>query len=253
MPQNIYDNDEFFAGYAQLERSKHGFAGAPEWPAVEALLPDLRGRAVLDLGCGYGWFCRKAVDKGAARALGLDLSARMLERAAALTPPEYAGRVVYRQADLDAPGFLDAPELSGPYDLAYSSLTLHYLVDLPRFLRAVRAALVPGGIFLCTAEHPMLTAPLHPGWQPDAEGKPSWPVNSYLVEGRREVDWIVQGVVKQHRSMGTCVNALVGGGFELLRLEEWGPTDAQLAADPRLAAERDRPTLVIFQARRRDA
>ena len=53
MAQNIYDTPEFFAGYSQLERSVHGLEGAAEWPSIRALLPDLRGKAVLDLGCGF--------------------------------------------------------------------------------------------------------------------------------------------------------------------------------------------------------
>jgi len=33
MTQNIYDNEEFFAGYSRLRRSVEGLDGAPEWPA----------------------------------------------------------------------------------------------------------------------------------------------------------------------------------------------------------------------------
>lgn len=62
MSQNIYDEPGLFEGYAQLPRSLHGLAGAPEWPALQAMLPDLAGKRVLDLGCGYGWFCRAARD-----------------------------------------------------------------------------------------------------------------------------------------------------------------------------------------------
>ncbi len=56
MAQNIYDNPDFFAGYSQLPRQVHGLSGAPEWPAIRALLPDLKDRRVVDLGCGFGWF-----------------------------------------------------------------------------------------------------------------------------------------------------------------------------------------------------
>lgn len=56
--QNIYDDAEFFEQYSRLERSIEGLDGAVEWPSMRALLPDLRGLSVLDLGCGYGWFCR---------------------------------------------------------------------------------------------------------------------------------------------------------------------------------------------------
>ncbi len=49
MTQNIYDNPEFFAGYSNLARSRQGLDGAPEWPTLRGMLPDLNGRRVLDL------------------------------------------------------------------------------------------------------------------------------------------------------------------------------------------------------------
>src|ERR1700736_5436998 len=85
MAQNIYDDDRFFAEYSRLPRSVEGLAGAPEWPALRAMLPDLRGKSVVDLGCGFGWFCRWARENGAAHVLGIDVSEKMLERAIAET------------------------------------------------------------------------------------------------------------------------------------------------------------------------
>jgi SAM-dependent methyltransferase len=140
MAQNIYDDDGFFAGYSMLARSRKGLEGAAEWPSIRAMLPAMGGLRVVDLGCGFGWFCRWAREAGAASVLGLDLSEKMLARAAAETKD--AG-ISYRRADLDRLA-LDA----GAFDLAYSSLALHYLEDLPRLVAAVHAALVPGGIFV---------------------------------------------------------------------------------------------------------
>jgi 16S rRNA G1207 methylase RsmC len=37
-----------------LDRSVRGLDGAPEWPAIVRLLPELRGKRVVDLGCGFG-------------------------------------------------------------------------------------------------------------------------------------------------------------------------------------------------------
>jgi SAM-dependent methyltransferase len=85
MTQNIYDNEEFFAAYSRLRRSVEGLGGAPEWPTLRALLPDLRGCKVLDLGCGFGWFCRWARQQSAAQILGIDVSERMLARGRAAT------------------------------------------------------------------------------------------------------------------------------------------------------------------------
>ena len=85
MTQNIYDDETFFAGYSQLPRSVHGLEGAPEWPVLRGMLPELAGKRVLDLGCGFGWFCRFAAGEGAAEIVGVDVSERMLARARAET------------------------------------------------------------------------------------------------------------------------------------------------------------------------
>src|SRR5919109_4622915 len=98
MTQNIYDNAEFFEGYSRLRRSVEGLEGAPEWPALRALLPDLCGSAVLDLGCGFGWFCRWAREQGAAHVLGIDLSERMLARARTTTQDPL---ITYSRGDME--------------------------------------------------------------------------------------------------------------------------------------------------------
>ena len=72
MTRNMCDEAAFFDGYSLLNRSIHRLDGAPEWPAVCALLPDMRTLKVLDPGCGYGRFCRCAALQGAADGLGVD-------------------------------------------------------------------------------------------------------------------------------------------------------------------------------------
>ncbi|CAF5198292.1 unnamed protein product, partial [Rotaria magnacalcarata] len=57
MAQNVYDNQDFFEAYAQLSRSVNGLNGAPEWPSIVKMLPEMEGLNIVDLGCGYGWFC----------------------------------------------------------------------------------------------------------------------------------------------------------------------------------------------------
>ena len=81
MKENKYDDPEFFDAYARMDRSERGLEAAGEWPALRRLLPDLRGRVVLDLGCGYGWHCRYALESGATSVTGVDISERMIARA----------------------------------------------------------------------------------------------------------------------------------------------------------------------------
>lgn len=242
MTQNIYDDAGFFQNYSQLPRSLRGLDGAPEWPALRAMLPPLGASSVLDLGCGFGWFCRFAAGQGAAEVLGIDVSERMLARARAETS---AAAVRYEQADLERyePPF-------GRFDLVYSSLALHYLVELPVLFARAQRALRPGGRFVFSVEHPIMTAPRHQGWTSDASGLPVWPVGGYLDEGRRVTDWLAEGVVKQHRTLASYLNLLIGSGFALRRIEEWAPTPEQIAAEPDWAKERERPAFLLVAADR---
>lgn len=242
MAQNIYDNPDFFAGYSQLPRQVDGLAAAPEWPALRAMLPDLKGRRVVDLGCGFGWFARWARGAGAADVLGLDLSEAMIARARADTADEAIG---YAIADLDTVDLA-----AGAFDLAYSSLAFHYLADFGRLVRTVHQALVPGGAFVFSIEHPIYMAASHPHWTMDEDGRKTWPVNRYAIEGERRTDWFAKGVVKYHRTVATTLNTLIEAGFALRRVAEFAPTLEQIAAQPSLEEELERPMMLLVSAQR---
>ena len=242
MTQNIYDDPAFFEGYSQLGRSVQGLAGAAEWPALQAMLPPLRGKRVADLGCGYGWFCRWAGEQGAAQVIGLDVSKKMLERAVATTAD---AAVSYAHADLEQLALAEEG-----YDLVYSSLTLHYIVNLAGLFAAAYRALAPGGKLVFSIEHPIYMAPTHPGWVFDGQGRRTWPIDSYQVEGPRSTNWLAEEVIKQHRTIGTLLNLLIAAGFTISHVEEWGPSAEQLVARPELAEECDRPMLLLVAAQR---
>jgi len=241
MTQNIYDDEEFFAGYSRLRRSVEGLDGAPEWPALRALLPDLSGRNVLDLGCGFGWFCRWARQQGAAHVLGIDVSERMLARGRAANGDL---AITYVRGDMEQ---LELPAES--FDVVYSSLALHYVENLSGLMSQAYRSLVPDGDLVFSVEHPIFTAPSQPNWSLDAAGRKGWPLEGYLDEGPRSTDWLAKGVIKQHRTLATYVNMLIRLGFAISHVEEWGPTEEQIAAQPNWADERQRPPFLLVAAR----
>lgn len=249
MAQNIYDDAAFFQAYAGLRRSQHGLSAALEWPTVQSLLPDIAGTRVVDLGCGYGWFCRWAAERGAAAVSGYDISQRMLDRAAELTAgSDGESRIAYERADLER--LVLAP---GSADLVYSSLALHYLPDIGALCRAVARALVPGGRFVFTVEHPIATAPTDPHLETRTDGTEIWPLDRYTDEGERVRDWLAPDVVKYHRTTQTHVDALLDAGLHLVRLIDWVPSEEQIATEPLWAVGRERPTFLILAARRPDS
>ncbi|MBP9946827.1 MAG: class I SAM-dependent methyltransferase [Vicinamibacteria bacterium] len=240
MTQNVYDDERFFSAYSQLDRSRRGLPGAPEWPALRAMLPELAGLRVLDLGCGFGWFARWAAEAGGASVLGLDISERMLDRARAATT---SANITYRRADLET---VELPKSS--FELAFSSLAFHYVVELGALFERVGRSLVRGGKLVFSMEHPIYMAPSRPAFLIDPDGTRTWPLDRYSEEGPRTTDWLAPGVVKQHRTIGTILNLLIGAGFAIRHVEEWSPNDDLLAQRPDLADERTRPMFLLVAA-----
>jgi len=129
MQQNKYDDPHFFTEYSKMPRSVHGLNAAGEWSAFKAHMPVLKDKKVLDLGCGYGWHCQFAAEHGARSVIGIDLSAKMLEKARLLTS---AQNVDYQQTAIE-----DYVADTASVDVIISSLALHYIQDIqPVFAKA---------------------------------------------------------------------------------------------------------------------
>jgi 2-polyprenyl-3-methyl-5-hydroxy-6-metoxy-1,4-benzoquinol methylase len=177
MAQNIYDDKNFFEQYIQLPRQVHGLNGASEWPSFRSLIPHIHGAKVLDLGCGFGWLCRWARENGAAEVLGVDVSENMLARAKTF-PGDPA--ITYQRADLET-----LQLTANTYQVVVSSLTFHYLKNLPGLVAQVYQALSPGGSFIFSTEHPIYTSPRKPKFVTDQDGNDVWQLDAYLYEGSR--------------------------------------------------------------------
>jgi SAM-dependent methyltransferase len=126
-----------------------------EIPAVEALLGDLRGKSLLDLACGQGFYSRLASRRGARPVVGVDLSEAMVE--AALREEQRAPLGIrYLQADAAS---VSAAQLGYPegFDQLLALFLFNYATD-PASLRsqaqAVCRCLRPGGRLLAVLPDP---------------------------------------------------------------------------------------------------
>ena len=150
MKENRYDDEVFFAQYSNFPRSVEGLSAAGEWHALEKMLPDFAGKRVLDLGCGFGWHCKYAVEHGASHVLGVDLSQKMLDGARQRNADP---RITYRRQAME-----DLDCAANSFDVVLSSLALHYVEDFPSICQKVYQCLSPGGVFVFSCEHPVFTA-----------------------------------------------------------------------------------------------
>ena len=239
MKENKYDDPGFFEAYGNMTRSQQGLAGAGEWHVLKQLLPDFKGMRVLDLGCGYGWHCRYAAENGAASVVGIALSARMIEKARSLTTDS---RIHYQNTAIE--DFAFRPE---SFDIALSSLAMHYLSDFDGLCRKVHKSLRSQGVFVFSVEHPVFTAYGSQDWIYDSEGnKLHWPVDRYFKEGKRTAIFLGQEVIKYHRTLDTYVNGLLSNGFSVTGFSEPIPEAQMLAQHPDWKEERRRPMMLII-------
>ena len=241
-PQNVYDDPTFFRNYRNLRQNDTGLNGALEVPALHSLLPDLSRRRVLDLGCGFGDFARYARGRGARSVTALDVSGNMIAEAARLTTDN---NIVYLHRSIE--DFSPEPE---SFDLAVSSMALHYIEDYAAVVERMFMALTFGGKFIFSVEHPVCTAnPV--GWIRDPDEMPlHWPLDQYQSEGRRSTTWFIDGVTKFHRTVETYVNTLIAAGFRLDHLGEPKPLAEFLKERPSLEETLRRPPILLLAATR---
>ncbi len=241
MKQNKYDDPGFFANYSQMARSVGGLEAAGEWSVFRALLPDLRDKSVLDLGCGFGWHCRYAREQRAKSVVGVDLSAKMLERARKSSAD---AAIEYRQGAIEE---IDFPVES--FDSVLSSLALHYVERFDLVCRNVGRWLVEGGDFVFSVEHPIFTALAAQDWHYSEHGERlHWPVDHYQEEGLRQARFLEHDVVKYHRLIATYLNTLIDAGFALRRIEEPQPSAEMLSEHPEMRDETRRPMFLAIAA-----
>lgn len=243
--KSIFDNETFFEGYSKLRQGEQNSNDLIIDPALNKLVPDLKGKTVLDLGCGDGKHCVDFIDRGAAKVIGIDLSEKMLQ----LAQNENANAAVqYLYMDMT-----DIRDIRTSFDFLYSNMAFHYIDDFTSFSKTMFEVLNPGGVLLFAQEHPVITATV------DGKGhfnktisgkKISYSFSDYGVPGKRITHWYVDGVVKYHRRLSDIMNSLICAGFIIERVEEPLPEKWVIEKYPSYNDEKIKPTFLIVKAKK---
>lgn len=224
--QNIYDNEQFFEGYKKIRDNEVNANNLFEIPALFSMMPELKGKRVLDLGCGFGEHCKQFIEQGAQKVVGIDISEKML----AVAQKENANpNISYINMPMENIG-----ELDEKFDVVVSSLAFHYVEDYAGVVKNIYNLLDKEGIFIYSQENPLCTC--HSGgdrWTRDEKGnKIHLNLRDYGIEGERESVWFVDNVKKYHRTFSTIINTLINAGFSIEKMIEPLPSEEILANYP---------------------
>ena len=172
---------------------------------------ELRGRRVLEVGCGSAPCSRWLAARGA-RPVGLDLSAAMLRHATEANT----------RTGIDVPlvqaGAEQLPFADASFDMACSAFgAVPFVAEPARVMREVARVLHPGGRFVFAVNHPVRWAfPDDPGPRGLTVGQSYFDRTPYL-----EVDASGAATyVEHHRTLGDRVRDIVAAGLVLEDLVE---------------------------------
>ena len=182
------------------------------------LFPPLRGKKVLDIGCGSGHSLHWCAEKGAAELWGLDISTRQIENA-----KRFLAENGHAPTLFNAPMEEDCGIPKDYFDVVYSIYAIGWTVDLPATLAHIASYLKKDGVFLFSWDHPLM-------YCVDVFEKGAAFAVSYFKE--ELFSYIQRGnpVTIKNRRMSTYINALADAGFAVERLIE--ETDAETLLKP---------------------
>ena len=196
--------------------------------------------SVLDVGCGEGQVSRLAAAvPGVGRVVGVDPTAAQLRVANAR-----GANVAYGRATASA-----LPFPTASFDAVVACLVFEHIDDVDAAIAEVGRVLAPGGRFLFFLNHPLLQTP-GSGWIDDRILEEQyWRIGPYLPEDT-SLEQVDSGVWIPfvHRPLSRYVNAMVGAGMLITRMDEPAPPPGFLARAQEYAEAATIPRLLFMRA-----
>lgn len=183
-------------------------------PTILSLLGDVKGKKILDAGCGTGYLSRKLAKLGAV-VTGIEPSEIVKYDIERETKDKLG--ITYFQKDLSS-----TEDMVNDFDIVVSNMVL---MDIPDYKSAIHncvQSLKHGGIFVFSISHPCFE-----------EGGDEWKRKGYVEvrEYFREYETTQRFGVATHRPLSSYMNLVINEGCNISEVVEPQLKEADLGTD----------------------
>jgi ubiquinone/menaquinone biosynthesis C-methylase UbiE len=207
-------------------------------PAFFDMLPEVKGLAGLDIGCGEGHNTRLLAKRGA-RVTAVDIAERFVGHAKQAEQCEPLG-IEYRVCSA-----VELPFAEASFDFATGFMSFMDIPEIDRGFAEAYRVLKPGGFLQFSISHPCSDTPHRRNLRDENGVTYALEVGGYFSNLEEVSEWLFgaapphvkQGLPKFKtprftRTVSQWLNLLIETGFVLERIEEPRPSDATVRACP---------------------
>ena len=248
MKQNVYDNNNFFNQYEELrkENKNKNANDLIEIPNFRKLVPDVKNKSILDLGCGYGENDKYYKEQGAKYVLGTDISSKMLEFA---EKNNKIDGIEFKKIAME-----DISLINQKFDIIISSLAFHYIKDFDKLIEDCFNLLNDNGYLVFSQEHPITTCIKYTEnvkkGHTIIDNKYFGLFSDYNRPGKRIKEWFGEEVIKYHRNFEEIINTLINKGFIIDKILEPIPSNEAIKNNPKYINQYDRPFFLFVRVKK---
>lgn len=244
--KNVYDVNEFFEKYQSMRKQEVNANVLIENPIIKSMMPSLKNKKILDLGCGDGNMSTYFMENGAKKVVGIDISKNMIEVANKNNK--------YPNAEYYTLKMENISKLKEKFDIVYSSLAFHYVKDYNKLLKDINRLLKVNGVLIYSQESPVNTAIIIDKSKIDNKivlnDKTYYLLSDYGNETERNVFWNDVVVTKYHRTYCTIVNSLQHNKFKIIDIKDSYETEEAKKICDKYKNQNNKPYFTFVKARK---
>ncbi|MFH1551826.1 MAG: class I SAM-dependent methyltransferase [bacterium] len=244
-------------GYHNTRTKKHPqgwfYNEMLEMPATLKLLGNVKGKKILDFGCGTGIYAKLLTRKGA-KVKGFDISKEMVKIAKEENP----------KLDLKIGSGYKIP-FKEKFDVVLASLVMHYLSDWDKVFNQVGKVLKKNGIFIFSTGNPVTECrkSIMRGKEKikllgtiKVKGKKIKVLGDYFTKRKINEDWIIKdkkvGFSFYHITYETIIQTIIKNRFEIIDYKDCFPIKKSKKLFPKdYAACSKIPIFAVWKVRKR--